>query len=125
MSNSWWANKLGQQQPRPADLPPMPPSQQPMTRYTPPTPQQPNLPPSSAGPTQCPGCRGNNYAKIGQQVTASGAVPTYRCYDCGYPLVQSGSGLGGANSAPSQGPTQAAKQVPTGGWNPTTIVDRI
>lgn len=126
MSKDWWANKLGQQTPtaRPANLPPMPPSQQPMTPYTPPA--QPNrLPASAAASSQCPGCYGNNYVKIGEQVTMNGSVPTYRCYDCGYPIVQAGSGLGGASSAPRAGGVTPAKQVETGGWNPTTIIGKV
>lgn len=125
MSNNWWANKLGQQTTsRPADLPPMPPSQQPMTTYTPPARPQ-SLPKSSTTSSQCPGCHGSNYAKIGEQVTINGSVPTFRCYDCGYPLIQTGSSLGGASSAPRQGGTTPAKQVETGGWNPTTIIGKV
>lgn len=123
MSSNWWANKLGQPQ-RPADLPPMPPSQQPMTTYTPPARPQ-RLPESVAAASQCPGCRGGNYVKIGEQVTINGSVPTFRCYDCGYPLVQSGSGLGGASSAPREGGVTPAKQVETGGWNPTAIIGKL
>ena len=42
MSN-WWADKLGTTQPRATNLPPMPPSQQPMTMAPPAVTQQPNL----------------------------------------------------------------------------------
>jgi hypothetical protein len=48
-----------------------------------------------------------------------------RCYDCGYPISQSGSGMPGMR-IPTNGNTQAAKQVSTANnFNPTTIVDRI
>jgi hypothetical protein len=125
MSNNWWAAKLGQPQTRPSNIPPAPPSQQPMTPVTMPQQLDSTLPPSSQTSTKCPGCRGNNYALIGTQVTMNGSVPTYRCYDCGYPLVQAGSQHGGASSAPSSGSATPAKQVSTGGWNPTTIIGKL
>lgn len=116
-SQNWWASKLGGQPSAPA------PIQQPR-------PQQPNLipagqnnstPPVVASPSErCPGCGSFNYG---------GATPESRkrCYDCGYPIVQSGSGLGkGITSGPqASGPAQPAKQVPTGGWNPTTIIGKL
>jgi len=46
-----------------------------------------------------------------------------RCYDCGYPLVQQGSGIGTTSS--SNGPAQPARQAEGGGWNPGTIVGKI
>jgi hypothetical protein len=50
-----------------------------------------------------------------------------RCYDCGYPIQQSGSGVGrGIQSGqPSGGPAAPARQVATGGFNPTTIIGHI
>jgi hypothetical protein len=115
--SDWWANKLGTAQPRTTNLPPMPPSQQPMT-MAPPAPQyQPNLPPSSAQASVCPECRSKNYGSF------EGAKA--RCYDCGYPIRQSGSGLGKGISVPMEGPTQAAVQIQTGGWNPTTIIGKL
>lgn len=118
MSN-WWANKLGTVQPqtRPANLPPMPPSQQPMTMAPPARPQQPNLPQSAVQINSCPECRSKNYGSF------EGARA--RCYDCGYPLKQSGSGLGKGISVPNAGPTQAALQIETGGWNPQGIIGKL
>jgi hypothetical protein len=128
MSSDWWSKKMGvpATQPtytQPVQYPVQQPTQQPMQQpmqqsYAPQQPIQP------ASPT-CPGCRSANYAMVGNQITQNGSVSTYRCYDCGYPLVQAGSGRGGANSAPSQGPSQKAKQVQTGGWNPTTIIGKL
>lgn len=47
-----------------------------------------------------------------------------RCYDCGYPVVQSGSG--GGLPSDSSGPATPARQAHKGNnFNPTTIVDRI
>ena len=84
MSN-WWADKLGTTQPRATNLPPMPPSQQPMTMAPPAVTQQPNLPQSAVQVSSCPECRSRNYGSF------EGARA--RCYDCGYPLKQSGSGF--------------------------------
>jgi hypothetical protein len=121
MSNNWWSNKLGTQQPAQRVEMPTAPSQQPMAKV----PQSTNTQtttflPSNGNSTSCPSCRSKNYMKVGSQVTQSGAVDAWRCYDCGYPLTQTGTGIAGAN-VPSAGPTQAAIQVPTGGFNPTTI----
>lgn len=124
MSNNWWANKLGQAQPQPRQEMPLPASQVPMARAPQPAPAQSTYLPSTGATSNCPSCRSKNYMKVGSQVTQSGAVDAWRCYDCGYPKVQSGTGIGGV-SAPSAGPTQAAVQVPTGGWNPQTIIGHI
>lgn len=117
MSNSWWASKLGAQAPTQQSRPPvMPPSALPMTQYTPPQ-QTPGLPASATKSSNCPNCGSGNY---GGNTPESRA----RCYDCGYPLQQSGSGMPGVR-VPTEGPVQAAKQVNTGGFNPNQIVDRI
>jgi len=117
MSSNWWANKLGAA-PAPAQRPSVPqaPVQQPVY------PQTPNYPPVQHSPQQaasCPGCGSGNYSG------AAGTRP--RCYDCGYPIQQSGSGVGkGIVSGPqASGPVQASIQVPTGGWNPTTIIGKL
>lgn len=123
-SANWWANKLGAQQPaaqpRPADIP-MPPSQQPMTPYTAPQPQMnPNVSKAqSANQTQtCPDCYSNNYMSV------AGAAP--RCYDCGYPLQQSGSKYGSLTGAKVEGTTKSARGNDTANnFNPQQIVGRI
>lgn len=46
----------------------------------------------------------------------------YRCYDCGHPVTQSGSGVG---STRSNEPAKKAVQVESGGYSPTTIVGRV
>lgn len=122
MSNSnWWANKLGQQpaqQPRPANVP-MPPSQQPMTPYVPPQTAPVLSKAQSANQTQsCPNCSSNNYMSV------SGAK--LRCYDCGYPLEQSGSRYGSLTGAKVEGATKSARgNDATNNFNPTQIVGRI
>jgi ribosomal protein S27AE len=129
MSNDWWSKKLGNTPSKPG-VPPTSPA--PSVPYTPPA-QQPNVQ-VSYDPNQdqlvtraqtakmndsCPGCgSGNYFAPQGTQ--------RMRCYDCGYPVVQSGTGSGmPSGSANPNGPTLKAKQVGSSGFNPNIIVDRI
>jgi hypothetical protein len=129
MSNNsdWYARKMGQQ--KPSSTVPQTTPLQPM-RYVPQQ-QSPNIPvqydpeadqlvtkaQSARQSELCPGCMSGNYfAPLGTQ--------RKRCYDCGYPIMQQGSGLAGSGTG--NGPVQAAKQVgQTDGFNPGTIVDRI
>lgn len=114
---SFWEKKMrGEQEsrPRPA-LPPMPNPTPVQQRYsTPPTqPRTPMADPDS----HCPECGSANYG---------GAVGTQmkRCFDCNY---------GGTYRNPSQGlpvaqtegPTKAATQVETGGYNPQQVIGRV
>ncbi len=47
----------------------------------------------------------------------------FRCYDCGYPVVQTTSGMGNVKS---EGPVKAARQPAKGeGFQPNTIIGRI
>ena len=106
MSNSdWWAKKLGQQpqipQGRPDPTPSMPPSQQPMAPM--PSFQQPQQTrplPSSLQSALCPDCGSSNYFAI-ENAKA-------RCYDCGYPVQQSGSRFGGLAGAHVEGTAKPA-----------------
>mgnify|MGYP006971423807 CR=1 FL=1 len=47
-----------------------------------------------------------------------------RCFDCGYPTVQAGTGVGGV-SASTDGTVHKATQVSSGGFNPTVIVGKV
>lgn len=123
MSNAdWWAKQLGTQpaqpQVRPADVP-MPPSQQPMTPYQAPQPQVPSLRIGSASQTQsCPECGGSNYMAV------QNAAP--RCYDCGYPINQSGSRYGALTGAKVEGSARDARgNDVASNWNPQGIIGRI
>ncbi len=123
MSNAdWWSKQLGVQPAapvaRPADIP-MPPSQQPMTPYVPPQPQQPSIRIGSTGQTQlCPDCNSNNYMAV-QNAAA-------RCYDCGYPLQQSGSKFGSLTGAKVEGNIKSSIGNDTqSNWNPQGIIGRI
>lgn len=123
MSNAnWWANKLGQQVPaqqqRPVDMP-MPPSQQPMTPYTPPV-ANPNVSKAQSAlqNQSCPNCSSNNYMSV--------AGAKLRCYDCGYPLEQSGSKYGSLTGAKVEGATKSARGNDTANnFNPQQIIGRI
>jgi F0F1-type ATP synthase membrane subunit c/vacuolar-type H+-ATPase subunit K len=46
-----------------------------------------------------------------------------RCYDCGYPIVQAGTGVGGTGNGGA--PIAAKQPSQSGGFNPNIIVDRI
>lgn len=142
-STNWWANKLGGQ-PQPVSYPPVTnPNAQPapVNPYMPGAVQ--SLPPqysgqqlqpagafeshvipdSSKSDTKCPSCREDNYLLVGSQVTQNGAVEVRRCFNCGYPKVQAGSGVGTIGGG--QGAARPARQVPTGGWNPGVIIAKI
>lgn len=124
MSNAdWWSKQLGTQpqvsQPRSADIP-VPPSQQPMTRFEQPVPQQPVTKAQSVKQTQtCPDCGSANYMSPAQNVGL-------RCYDCGYPIQQSGSKFGALTGAKVEGPVKSSigNDVQSN-WNPQGIIGRI
>ena len=66
----------------------------------------------------CPDCGSGNYFSI------QNAAP--RCYDCGYPLEQSGSKYGSLTGAKVEGNTKSARGNDTANnWNPQGIVGRI
>ena len=48
-----------------------------------------------------------------------------RCYDCGYPLVQAGTGVRGVSSNASNSTVHKATQVEGGGFNPSVIIGRV
>lgn len=119
----WWAQKLAQQSPtpqsRPTNMVPMPPSQSPMTPM--PSFQQNPLPSNvrSAQQTQtCPDCNSANYMSV------NNTAP--RCFECGYPVEQSGSRYGSLAGAHVEGSAKGALgNNPTSNWNPQGIIGRI
>jgi hypothetical protein len=127
MSNAdWWASKLngGAQTPqyRPDPTPPMPPSQQPMTPMPTLQQQQPAAGRvQSASQTQtCPECGSGNYMK------PNDASLTARCFDCGYPVSQSGSRYGNLSTARVDGPARASLgNDGASNWNPQGIIGRL
>ena len=118
MSSNWWASKLGGQ-PTTTSAPAQASPQYQMPQSQPVPTQQPPFIPSQQQSSRCPGCGSGNYGGTTESRP--------RCYDCGYQIQQSGSGVGkGITGGPqATGPTQAAVQVPTGGWNPQGIIGRI
>jgi len=126
MSNAdWWANKLAQQNPqvqsgRPDPTPMLPPSQQPLAKM-PSFQQAPNpseRAQSSKQTASCPDCGSGNFMAI------QNAAP--RCFDCGYPLEQSGSRFGGLAGAHVEGATKASLgNDATNNWKPQGIIGRI
>jgi hypothetical protein len=123
MSNAdWWAKKLGQQpaptQTRPSNMPAMPPSQQPMAPMPSFQPQQTTRAQSANQTSSCPDCGSANYMSV------ASAAP--RCFDCGYPLEQSGSRYGSLAGAHVEGATKSSQgNDPTSNWNPQGIIGRI
>jgi len=123
MSNAdWWAKKLGNQpqvpQGRPDPTPPMPMSQQPLAPM-PTFQQQTTERAQSAKQTaSCPDCGSSNFMSV------ANAAP--RCFDCGYPLEQSGSRYGNLAGAHVEGAAKASMgNDPTSNWNPQGIIGRI
>mgnify|MGYP006284106419 CR=1 FL=1 len=128
-NNDWWAKKLGtpgQRSTTPPTSPPpgnvyRPPApvQNPQVAYDPQQDQLVTRAQSAKMLDRCPGCGSGNYmAPMGTKLQ--------RCYDCGYPLVQSGTGAGTPSGSASSGPTIAAKQVgQNDGFNPQIIVGRV
>ena len=103
------------------------PQQQPVqisvqTQTQQPTQQQPSYPQTqraSAPTPRCPSCSSANY--VGSAETRA------RCYDCGYPIQQSGTGTPGIrNPNTASGPVEPAKQINTqNNFNPQTIIGHI
>lgn len=135
MSNAdWYARRLNAPKPNQPTTPPTRPSDPvPYARPQAPGIQQPNVQASydpatdqvvtraqsSRNSERCPECMSGNYmAPTGTQ--------RKRCYDCGYPIQQSGSGIIATGGSSSGGAATPAKQPAMGnGFQPTTIVDRI
>ncbi len=128
MSNSsnWWANKLGANGPLP-NTPPVSPPQGNVYRapqqapnvqvsYDPNQDQLVSKAQSSRDSERCPNCVSGNYM-------APQGTQRKRCYDCGYPIVQGGSGVGGTGQGGSPIPARQPSQG--GGFNPNVIVDRL
>lgn len=119
--SDWWARKMAGEVPG-ARMPVAPanfPAALPRERYIDPRYQQqyPQQPAAPAAPAKamsarstalCPHCASGNF------MAPPGGGPS-RCFDCGYPVVQSTSGLMGDPGAAST----PAEQVATAPYNPT------
>jgi ribosomal protein S27AE len=116
---SWWAAKLNPQ--TSPQMPPLiPPSQQPMAAMPTFQPQPPQSKAQSAKQVAtCPECGSGNYMAPSPQIAP-------RCYDCGYPVQQSGSHYGSLTGAVVEGSAKAAHGNDTqSNWNPQGIIGRI
>ena len=123
MTSNWWADRLGSPQrpsPTPPYTPPAPLPYNPVPQTPMPPQEAPRLPQSATTANRCPGCGSGNYGAVTAESKA-------RCYDCGYPIVQSGSGMGtGITGNQASGPAQPARQINTANnFNPQGIIGRI
>lgn len=117
-SEDWWAKRLSQPQNTPKDIPQAPPSQQPMDRFQQPAPTDPASKAQSAKQTQtCPDCGSDKYFGVNDSRP--------RCYECGYPMEQSGSKYGSLTGARVEGEVKAAQGNQGGSYNPQQIIGRI
>lgn len=66
----------------------------------------------------CPECNSGNY---NTQRSTTG-ITVGRCFDCGYPIQQRGSGMSGISN-PSNGPSVPARQIPSAGFNDQAIIN--
>lgn len=125
MTSNWWANKIGAPVPNqvPSTPPYSPPQPQPFNPGVPQSPlpeSQPRLPESAQTSSRCPGCGSGNYGK-----SAMAPEARARCYDCGYPVVQAGTGMNGVGNS-ANGPAQPSRQVSTANnYNPQGIIGHI
>ena len=128
MSNAdWWAKRLGN---APSQQPPVAPQQfvqQPVapmpSQYQQPyaqVPQEPATKAQSARSTEtCPMCGSGNFMRANPSVVG-------RCFECGYPLEQSGSAVGSLAGARVEGATLNAKgNDTTNNYNPTEIIGHV
>lgn len=119
----WFAKKLQQNQPPapPARTQsvPLAPSQVPMTPMPTPQATNPAAKAQSASKTEtCPDCGSANYFGF------NGSKP--RCYECGYPMEQSGSKYGSLTGARVVGDTKGARgNDATNNYNPQGIIGRV
>lgn len=118
MSNqNWWASKLTGQPSSPTYVPPQQPNLI-TTGQTSTPPVQQQVPMGEL----CPDCRSANYG---------GATPEARkrCYDCGYPIKQSASGLGkgivGNGGSPTGSPVPTVQLSTANNFNPQTFIGKI
>lgn len=72
----------------------------------------------------CPGCGGRNFFSRTTGVVR-GPAPAPSCFDCGYPLVQSGSGLGSLAGAAASGGVQHAPQAAINAPPMNTIIAHV
>jgi len=118
--SDWWSKKLGTNTTTPQSTPYIPQNTPPVVQPAPQThtPSGNRLPESAMSSSRCPHCGSGNYGKSSPDTRA-------RCYECGYPIQQSGTGTPGVR-LPSNGAAEPTKQIDTSNnFNPTTIIGKI
>lgn len=134
MAQSFWAKKIADEMPKPPPAPrsPLTPWWSPPPAYQPPqqpAQSQPAYPEQQAKPGEtviqpsdinlnrfqsikaqslCPGCGSSNYMTVSD---ARSMRPVTRCFDCGYPVVQTTSGM--SNVSGTGGGSAPARQTST------------
>jgi len=123
MSSDWYARRLNGNA-GPTQPSPLPPTQPAAPPYNPQ--ESTRIPESSVAASRCPGCGSGNYGGVVPEGSMSGMAARAKCYDCGYPIVQSGSGVGKGISQPGGGPAIPARQSTTSNnFNPQGIIGHI
>lgn len=106
---NWWTEKLSAPDPEYKPIQPLPAVPMPADRPS-------QTPKPVRQEDFCPSCHSSNYM--------SAPNSTYsRCFDCGYPMVQSGTGVGSTTT--EKGAAKKATQVAGDGFNPSVIVGRV
>lgn len=118
--SDWYARRFGggQHQATTSTPPYTPPVQPSQHRTEPPAAHTQRPAPSSLQTSLCPACYSANYM-------AAPGTTYQRCYDCGYPVVQAGTGVSGVSSNASNSKVHKATQVEGSGFNPSVIIGRV
>lgn len=119
---NWWARKLNAPE-TPSRMEPHPGYQTPGEQsYQAPQTQQPTGPRKQLRHERaagiCPDCGSDKYFAI-----AGAGKP--RCFECGYPLVQTTSGMGGTGAGETSVPSKQTNARGTSQYHPDVIFDRI
>jgi hypothetical protein len=132
MAESFWARRIREEMPQPVKQPvespqgawwqqPVLNSSRPIEELQGPAQAQPDPfmgSPASHPANRCPGCGSGNYANVNSRDPRA-IHKVYRCFDCGYPVVQSTSGMGnhagsGQKGTPARQITQMTVTSETG-----------
>lgn len=73
---------------------------------------------------RCPECGSGNYAPIAKMKTRNGAVETWRCFNCGYPVDNTERGTGGGLGGKVDGRARQLAEVGglTSNYQPTNTI---
>lgn len=107
-TEAWWSSNPLSAEPKPATV--HIPGYEPVTVPPPARARE-----SQRNSSRCPECDSSNYMR-------ASASAAYRCFDCGFPLVQSTSGASISSDTPSGRPV---RQALNNGFHPGKIIGRI